>query len=202
MKMIYDYPSPLLNGQWNARFIFIAGRLSADFALTGGRSPERAHWERLLQPADLADWFAICPLKLEGVPVSLDEFQLALDLREAIWSLLQSVIHHTSPNAAALLLVNQTAAMPDLAATLTTDGFEYRWATPQNAKPVLSTIARDLVDLLSGDLRDRIRECENPACQLIFVDQSRPGKRRWCLMERCGNLNKTRSYRKRKNAAI
>jgi predicted RNA-binding Zn ribbon-like protein len=202
MKLIYDYPSPLLNGQWNARFIFIAGRLCADFALTGGRSPERAHWERLQQPADLADWFAVSPLRLAGVPVSLDEFHLALDLREAIWSLLQSVIHHTAPDPASLLLVNRTAVMPDLAAALTPDGHDYHWVTPNSAAPVLATIARDLVDLLTGDLRDRIRECENPACQLFFVDQSRPGLRRWCLMERCGNLNKTRSYRKRKNAVI
>jgi predicted RNA-binding Zn ribbon-like protein len=202
MKMIYDYPSPLLNGQWHARFIFIAGRLCVDFTLTGGHSPERAGWERLNSPNDLSDWLAICPLHLKDVAVTRSEFDLALELREAIWSLLHSVIQHTSPDPRALELVNRIAALPDLSPALTADGQDYLWLSPGQASQALATIARDTVDLLSGDLRERIRECENPNCQLVFVDQSRPGKRRWCLMERCGNLHKTRAYRSRKQSKL
>jgi predicted RNA-binding Zn ribbon-like protein len=54
----------------------------------------------------------------------------------------------------------------------------------------LSLLARDAVDLFSGDLRARIKQCENPNCGLMFVDTSRPGKRRWCLMKRCGTMKK------------
>ncbi|MFE7743242.1 CGNR zinc finger domain-containing protein [Nocardia sp. NPDC057455] len=32
-------------------------------------------------------------------------------------------------------------------------------------------------------------------CGLLFVDASRPGRRRWCSMDRCGNLSKVRRYR-------
>ena len=35
--------------------------------------------------------------------------------------------------------------------------------------------------------------------RLLFVDQSRPGSRRWCSMQRCGNLAKVRSYRDRES---
>jgi predicted RNA-binding Zn ribbon-like protein len=32
----------------------------------------------------------------------------------------------------------------------------------------------------------------------MFVDTSRPGKRRWCSMELCGNRKKTATYRRRR----
>lgn len=37
---------------------------------------------------------------------------------------------------------------------------------------------------------DRIRGCANPECVLWFLDTSRPGTRRWCLMATCGNRDK------------
>lgn len=43
----------------------------------------------------------------------------------------------------------------------------------------------------------RIRKGANPQCGLTFVDTSRPGKRRWCSMDRCGNMMKLRTYRER-----
>jgi predicted RNA-binding Zn ribbon-like protein len=32
----------------------------------------------------------------------------------------------------------------------------------------------------------------------MFIDRSRPGRRRWCSMERCGNRDKTARYRQRR----
>jgi predicted RNA-binding Zn ribbon-like protein len=61
----------------------------------------------------------------------------------------------------------------------------------------MATIARDAIELFTSDHAGRIRECANPRCILLFVDTSRPGKRRWCSMDRCGNLAKTRRYRRR-----
>lgn len=77
---------------------------------------------------------------------------------------------------------------------------ELVWHTSVTATDSLSSIARDAIDLLSGDLRSRIRECENPKCGLMFVDASRPGKRRWCLMKRCGNMIKTSRYRQQRSS--
>ncbi len=61
----------------------------------------------------------------------------------------------------------------------------------------LAHIAREGIALFSGPLRDRVRECAAEDCQLLFVDASRPGRRQWCSMARCGNIAKTRSYRRR-----
>lgn len=59
----------------------------------------------------------------------------------------------------------------------------------------LSAIARDAIDLLTGPLGHRIRVCAAEDCAFLFVDASRPGTRRWCSMERCGNLAKLRTHR-------
>jgi predicted RNA-binding Zn ribbon-like protein len=59
----------------------------------------------------------------------------------------------------------------------------------------LSTLARDAIYLFTGPLAERIRVCAADDCGLLFVDQSRPGGRRWCSMQRCGNLAKVRKHR-------
>jgi predicted RNA-binding Zn ribbon-like protein len=61
----------------------------------------------------------------------------------------------------------------------------------------VSAIARDAIDLVAGPHAERIRECAADDCSLIFVDLSRPGQRRWCSMERCGNRAKQRTRYRR-----
>jgi predicted RNA-binding Zn ribbon-like protein len=67
------------------------------------------------------------------------------------------------------------------------------------APAALATLARDAVDLFGGPLAGRIRVCSADDCGLLFVDTSRPGQRRWCSMERCGNRAKVREHRARQS---
>ena len=189
-----------MQGEW-ARFIFVAGRLCIDFTQTGGETGKRAYWERFHTPSDLSDWFSASPLHLDSVPVSHEDFATALSLREAIWRAAQAIRQQEIPPAAVVDTINRIAAFPDLPPQLTRDGLEQAWRSPATATAILSLIARDAIDLFTGDLRSRIRECENPNCGLMFVDASRPGQRRWCLMKRCGNIIKTSRYRKRRRDA-
>ncbi|HEY3015336.1 MAG TPA: CGNR zinc finger domain-containing protein, partial [Nocardioides sp.] len=62
----------------------------------------------------------------------------------------------------------------------------------------LATIARDAVDLFGSRAAARIRVCASHDCGLVFVDTSRPGARRWCSMERCGNRAKLHALRQRR----
>ena len=185
------------HGEW-ARFIFISGSLSIDFTQTGGATGKRAYWERFHAPADLSDWLAESPLQLKGVQVSEEEFKIALMLREAIWRVAEAIRQGQVPLAADIALMNRVASDPDLPPQLIKNGSGQGWHSPATAAATLSTIARDAISLFSGDLRSRIRQCENPTCGLMFVDTSRPGKRRWCLMKRCGNISKTARYRQQR----
>ncbi|MFI5630759.1 CGNR zinc finger domain-containing protein [Streptomyces sp. NPDC051664] len=42
------------------------------------------------------------------------------------------------------------------------------------------------MELFAGPFARRIRECDAHDCQLLFIDTSRAGGRRWCAMARCG----------------
>jgi predicted RNA-binding Zn ribbon-like protein len=95
-------------------------------------------------------------------------------------------------------LVNAWAARPAPAPQLGAGG-RLGWRVEGDPVPaVLSAVARDAVDLLSGGLAGRIRECGADDCALLFVDASRPGRRRWCAGEACGNRSRTKAYRRRR----
>ncbi len=81
------------------------------------------------------------------------------------------------------------APAPAASATLTLQ--------PGTTSQALSTLARDLQALVASPLARRVRVCASDTCGLIFVDASRPGRRRWCSMERCGTIAKTRAHRAR-----
>jgi predicted RNA-binding Zn ribbon-like protein len=52
-------------------------------------------------------------------------------------------------------------------------------------------------DLATLGQLDRLKMCGSPECRWIFFDRSKPANRRWCSSDRCGNREKTRSYRRR-----
>jgi predicted RNA-binding Zn ribbon-like protein len=46
--------------------------------------------------------------------------------------------------------------------------------------------------LLTGDQLQKIKKC--PACFWVFVDKSKGGKRKWCSMDTCGAIDKSRRH--------
>ena len=183
----------------SARFLFISGRLCLDFVHTGGEG-ERHIFEAWHEPDDLAAWFAQSTLHLAGVEVPLSNLQDACALREAIWASALALAHGGMLGPADLDVINTAARHPDLVPQLAPETREPKWAAPLAARAALSTIARDAIALFSSEQAQCIRQCANPQCLLLFVDTSRPGHRRWCSMQRCGNRPKTARYRSRHQA--
>ena len=52
-----------------------------------------------------------------------------------------------------------------------------------------------------GGAIERVRECAGPECRALFLDTSRPGSRRWCSMDFCGNRVKKDAMRARTSRA-
>jgi predicted RNA-binding Zn ribbon-like protein len=179
-------------------FWFDAGALCLDFAHTGGEG-QYSVFETLHEPADLAAWLAEPPLAATlTVPMTVDDLTAAKMLRQAIWDTAHARAADRRLPAGAIATINRAATAPPLVPELATDGTTAEWAPPVRADQVLSTLARDMIDLLSGPLSGRFRECASDNCPLVFVDTSRPGARRWCSMERCGNRHKLRALRARR----
>lgn len=170
-------------------FWFDAGAVCLDFAHTGGEG-EYARFESLHAPSDLAAWLA--ELGVVVSDLSAEDLAAAKTLRQAIWEAAHAQADGVALPADAVAIINAAAAEPPLVPQLGTV-----WAAPVRASQALSSLARELIELLSGPLAERFRECASDTCPLVFVDASRPGTRRWCSMERCGNRNKLRAHRAR-----
>jgi predicted RNA-binding Zn ribbon-like protein len=57
--------------------------------------------------------------------------------------------------------------------------------------------------LLSVTARlERLKVCSSEECRRVFFDRSKPGNRRWCSADLCGNRHKTRSYRQRQREKV
>jgi predicted RNA-binding Zn ribbon-like protein len=179
-------------------FRFDAGAVSLDFAHTGGEG-QYAVFESLHEPADLGEWLAEPPLAaVVTVPVTARELAAAKALRQAIWDAAHARAAQRPLPAGAVAAINRAAAAAPLVPELAAGGMTAGWAAPVRATQALSTLARETIELLSGPLSGRIRECASEDCHLVFVDSSRPGSRRWCAMERCGNRHKLRALRARR----
>jgi predicted RNA-binding Zn ribbon-like protein len=177
---------------WPPRFIFIAARLSLDFAQTGGEG-ERARWERWHSPEDLSEWMTACPhLKVRASVTKADLIEARV-LREAILRGAEASLRGENVPSDVIEVLHRNADRPNLVPHL--EAGSAVWVEGSSGQQVLSSVARDAIDLFGSEARLRLRKCQNPSCDLMFVDTSRPGKRVWCSMERCGNLNKIARYR-------
>jgi predicted RNA-binding Zn ribbon-like protein len=185
--IIHDLPPEELRFHWKS------GRVCLDLLATVGERWRRS-FERLRTPEDLALWCVEAGLLAQPPAVSARQLAAGRKLREAINRLARPGLE---PEAGDLGELNRWAAKAPLAPQLTTHG-EVIWTSERPLEAVLATIARDAVDLLSGPLAGRIRECGAPDCALLFVDASRPGQRRWCSGTACGNRTRTKTYRARR----
>ncbi|MGQ4449661.1 ABATE domain-containing protein [Streptomyces griseus] len=200
-----DTPGLVLRHPDGSSFRFDPGALCLELLPTGGPGP-LAYFEVLNEPADLVRWAEESRLPDglaagagAGLVVSAAEVAEARALRDALWRLTEGHVRGAPPGPDDLATLNDAAAHPPLTARLTADGGR-AWAAGGTGAGLLSTVARDAVDLFTGAHAHRIRACGAHDCRLLFVDTSRPGKRRWCSMERCGNRAKVRAHRARLTA--
>ncbi|WP_282604919.1 ABATE domain-containing protein [Pelagibius sp. Alg239-R121] len=181
-------------------FRFDSGRLCLNVvASVGGRSKERL--ERWPEPEDLGRWCVESGLLEEAPSVTSSELVAARALREAIYRLVQAAREERQAAHEDISLLNEWAARASLVPELAPNGRHLFWRAEAPLQAVLASVARDAVDLMAGELIGRIRECAEDSCSVLFIDASRPGKRRWCSMNRCGNRVKKQAFRKRQRAA-
>jgi predicted RNA-binding Zn ribbon-like protein len=166
-------------------FTWVGGRPSVNFTATLGKRLQTP-FERIPAPADLSRWFRDAGLSDDLVDVSARTYNQAIELREALYLLFTGTTLD-------LDVVNRWSSRllpgPRLTPELTLEH------PVTDANGLLTLLARDAVDLLSGRLADRIHTCAADDCSLLFVDESRAGRRRWCSMNTCGARAKMSHYR-------
>ena len=120
------------------------------------------------------------------------------ETREAVYALLKAAratgAVDCPPEARTLL--NKVAAGPTPHPVLDRRGILVHTATDPT-EALLALIARDALDLATSPLLARVRDCAGTNCGAWFLDTSRPGTRRWCSMDRCGNQAKKSTWRRK-----
>src|SRR5258707_1569897 len=154
----------VLNDPKGGSFRFDAGAVCLDFAHTGGEG-RYAVFETLHKPADLGEWLVLPPLAaVMTLPVTARELAAAKVVRQAIWDTARARAAHRALPAGAVAAINRAAAAAPLVPQLAGDGMTTGWAAPVRATQALSTLAREMIELLSGPLSGRIRECPSDDC--------------------------------------
>lgn len=173
---------------WQRRLL-ASGNVALNVVHTGGVGA----WAGMDLVADepaLAWWLGVLLGREASGGPGLQEFR---ELREALFRCSRGQVAGRPFRPCDVEVLNRLARGPALPTLMDVTG--------QALLPVCSVaealahIAREGIALLTGPLRTRVRECAAADCQLLFVDTSRPGRRQWCSMARCGNIAKTRAYR-------
>jgi len=185
-------------------FRFHTGARSTDFVATVGRRLAGG-LERLTSPARLTEWLAGAGVDVAGRQVSSRELQQAQDLREAIYRLLLSRIAQGQATAqqqaatADIRAVNSWARKRPATPQLADDGsFALQKLVGEDAGTALGVIARDAIDVVTGERAAYLRACEAGDCGMLYLDLSQGLTRRWCSMTECGNRAKVAAHRARR----
>ena len=173
----------------------IAGRLALDFVNTADwRDGDRVAHEKIVTLDDVAYWMRALHLPDLRLPDSVGEI---LEFRRA----LRRIFTGSAGKAHDVNILNRRLAGLSEAVLIAGEGGGGALA---GALPLLDILAISSVSIL-GDLRERerIKRCPGENCGWLFLDETRNGRRKWCMMETCGNRAKARrNYRRARRASM
>ena len=146
--------------------------------------------DELRAVAQLASWMRTHELSGSGPAPTLGQ---VLRLRETLRAFLAIPPEERATASNEIAALNSASASFPLVANVAGGGVELRPAKGCELGRVLGELQR----LSATGQLGRLKMCQSPECGWIFFDRSKPANRRWCSSAKCGNREKTRSYRRR-----
>jgi predicted RNA-binding Zn ribbon-like protein len=159
--------------------------------------------EELSELGDLLHWTAkaerLPPDQVQQLARTADLRQGALALRETIYRCFAATASGLAPADADLAALNAALNAAPARQCVQPGGWDVGWPEP-SAAALLAPVLWSAADLLAGGQLARVRQCANPDCGWLFLDNSKAGNRRWCSMSACGNRAKAhRHYLRQKD---
>jgi len=96
--------------------------------------------------------------------------------------------------------INQILRVTEGHDELQQDGSLWRMgfvAREEGLEWLLAAIARSGAELIAGGAGHSLKKCANLDCRILFYDDSRTHRRRWCSMALCGNRSKVAAFARR-----
>ncbi|MDN4629282.1 CGNR zinc finger domain-containing protein [Erwinia sp. DT-104] len=180
---------------------FLGDNLALDF-INSEYVVEGKRHDTLIDDRSVASW-----LMRAGLLSDINDRQVpdgllteARELRDAAKIVVNAAINSVPVD---LAVINRVLELGRPVRKLEWDGDlqQFRIAVYQNATSpsgLLWPIAEALINLVTSDKFEFVRQCEAHDCILWFHDLSKSHRRRWCSMTTCGNRMKVAAFRARK----
>lgn len=180
-------------------FRFTSNRLCLDFLATRGEIGHR-DIERIGAPEDYSRWLAASGILDGDALVGPTDVADAVRFRELLCSYFRQISERAVPDRAVIAAINETARRPIPRLELNHLGLSVSKRADVAGQAALSSVARDVLLLVSENLLERVKQCSDPTCNMYFLDNSRGNNRIWCATvgRGCGNKAKKRAFRARK----
>ncbi|MFC8447897.1 CGNR zinc finger domain-containing protein [Kitasatospora sp. NPDC057223] len=174
---------------------FPCGTLPLDFVGTLRARRNAVPAEKLASPRQLDAWFVEAGMFDAAPGADETDLRIAVDLREAVYSLVVARLDGLPLPPQAVAEVNRHAAGLPVSLRLDADTVTRTGGAAQG----LAALARETVEIIGGDDAALLRECARPECAQVYLDRSRGLRREWCAMKTCGNRVKAAAYRARRH---
>ncbi len=180
---------------------FVGGNPALDFVNTAEQRGHPLAGEALHTPADLRVWGWRYGILAETAKSKnpAGELSKALEARELLYRLWDSRVRRSSDDRADLRRLAELATEAWAAGALQpaeNHRLCWRWDSSQltTVRHVAVTAA---VELLTAPASSRLKQCPGEHCGWFFLDTTKRGNRRWCLMSECGQAAKSARRRRR-----
>jgi len=180
---------------------FLGGALWLDLA-NSSFSLDGRSFDFLSDEASFARWveaagFAITPTALAA------ERRAALRLRDLAREIFGTLTAGEPLTAGQVGQINAALANRTIheRLRLVDGGVELDFPDRITGPAVATRLAGNLAHFLVDYEPERLKSCDNPACEMVFYDRGKNNRRRWCTMSICGNRDKVANYRARKSSS-
>jgi predicted RNA-binding Zn ribbon-like protein len=155
--------------------------------------------DELATPSQLQKWLQARGLLRHGAKISQADHREALELRDALRTFLSTTPGERASTSGA---IEAMATRFPLEVTASRDRALDLRPIARRATSGLGNVLIELVRLSDGGKLARVKTCDSDECRWIFYDRSKPSNRRWCSSDRCGNREKTRTYREHHRSGV
>jgi predicted RNA-binding Zn ribbon-like protein len=157
--------------------------------------------DALASARGLAAWMSERGLLAPDATITPSMLETARLLRSSLRAYLQCDATARRRNEDVLRALSRITRLFPLAAEAGDgDGMRLR-PVRSDAVAGLSQVVADLYNASVSRTLDRLKMCAAEDCHWVYFDRSKPGSRRWCSSVLCGNRQKTRAYRERRQGA-
>lgn len=173
------------------------GRLEVVRAFVNTRDRE-AGTDALSGSAELAEHLVAWQLLTPGARLGASDLASALELREALRTLLRA--HNGQPvdTAPAVDTVNRLTALAGVRPAMAYGGSVGYHVVRSGGIGALGAIVAIVYAAEAQGVWSRVKACASDTCHWAYYDASRNRASRWCHMQLCGNRAKGQAFRARR----